>query len=73
MAQQPANQPPAGLAPAGAAGVAIGPERQLKATIVTFQDGKVAAEHRYYWWRDSCYVRYQSSINHELVPPDACR
>jgi hypothetical protein len=73
MAQQPANQPPAGRAPAGAAGAAIGLERQLKATILTFQDGKLAAEHHYYWWRDGCYVRYQSSGNHEAVPPDACR
>ena len=78
MAQQPANQPPAGRAPAGAiigggAGAAIGLEGQLKATILTFQDANLAAEDHYYWWSGRCYVRYQSSGNYELVPADACR
>jgi len=70
-AQQP-GPATAGALIRGAAGAAIGAEGQLKATILVFQDGKLAAAYHYYWWRGGCYVRYQSDNNYEPVQPDAC-
>jgi hypothetical protein len=72
MAQQPAGQQSAvptskGSTVDGATAAAIAAEGALKATIRTFQ----AAVYRYYWWHDSCYVRYQSG-DCEPVPSDYC-
>ncbi|MGC1233521.1 MAG: hypothetical protein WA838_02460 [Xanthobacteraceae bacterium] len=61
MAEQSAGQQSTVAAPAGA----------LKATVRTYQSGNPSAVYRYYWWRDSCYVRYQSD-NYELVSPEYC-
>jgi hypothetical protein len=55
----------------GAAGATIAAEGELKATVRTYQSGNPSAVYRYYWWRDSCYVRYQSD-NYELVSPEYC-
>jgi hypothetical protein len=77
MAQQPADQQSTVRAPeggliGGAAGAAIATEGELKATIRTFQGDNPSAVYRYYWWRDSCYVRFQSD-NYKLVTSDYCR
>ncbi|HEV3161949.1 MAG TPA: hypothetical protein VGZ89_18475 [Xanthobacteraceae bacterium] len=74
MAEQPAGQQstvaaPAGALIGGAAGATIAAEGELKATVRTYQSGNPSAVYRYYWWRDSCYVRYQSD---ELVSPEYC-
>jgi hypothetical protein len=74
MAQQPADQrsavpPPKAVDEASAAAIAA--EGELKSTIRTFQGDNRSAVYRYYWWRDNCYVRYQSG-NYELVPSDYC-
>ena len=73
MAQQPANQPPAGNAPLirGAAGAAIGAEGERKPTILTFQDDKLAAEYLYFLWRGGCYVRFPSG-DYQSVPLTSC-
>jgi hypothetical protein len=75
-AQQPADQQPAVRSPAGAiideaTAAAIAAEGELKATIRTFQGDNPSAVFRYYWWHDSCYVRYQSG-NYQLVSSDYC-
>jgi hypothetical protein len=62
---------PAGALIGGAAGATIAAEGELKATVRTYQSGNPSAVYRYYWWRDSCYVRYQSD-NYELVSPEYC-
>lgn len=49
----------------------IATEGELKATIRTFQGDNPSAVYRYYWWRDSCYVRFQSD-NYKLVTSDYC-
>jgi hypothetical protein len=76
MAEQSAGQQstvsaPAGALIGGAAGATIAAEGELKATVRTYQSGNPSAVYRYYWWRDSCYVRYQSD-NYELVSPEYC-
>jgi hypothetical protein len=73
LAQQPANQPPAGGVPAGsgAAGAAIDAEGERKAIVFFFLDNNLFAEPRYYWWRGGCYVRYQPG-NYQSVALDAC-
>lgn len=77
MAQQPADQQSPGRAPTGAmvdatTAAAIAAEGELKATIRTFQSENPSAVYRYNWWRDSCYVRYQSG-NYRLVSSDYCQ
>ena len=75
MAQRPADQQFAVAAPKGAVdgatAAAIAAEGELKATIRTFQGDNRSAVYRYYWWRDNCYVRYQSG-DYEAVPSDYC-
>ena len=76
LAQQPANRPPVGRAPAGAliagtTGAASEAEGQLKATILRFRDGNLVAEYHYYWLRGSCFIRDETG-HYEPVPPDAC-
>src|SRR5262249_52598125 len=51
---------------------AIAAEGELKATIRTFQRDNPSAVYRYYWWHDSCYVRFQSG-NYQLVASDYCQ
>jgi hypothetical protein len=74
LAQQPAGKSGSG-APAivvdDASAAAIAAEGELKATIRTFQGDNPSAVFRYYWWRDSCYVRYQSG-KYEPVSSDYC-
>ena len=77
MAQQPGNQQSGSRAPAGATidgatAAAIAAEGELKATIRTFQSDNPSAVYRYYWWHDSCYVRFQSG-NYQLVASDYCQ
>ena len=77
MAQQPADQKsgiraPAGATIDGATAAAIAAEGELKATIRTFQSDNPSAVYRYYWWHDSCYVRYQSG-DYQLVTSDYCQ
>jgi uncharacterized protein YfaQ (DUF2300 family) len=77
MAQQPADQQSTVRAPeggliGGAAGAAIATEGELKSTIRTFQGDNPSAVYRYYWWHDSCYVRFKSD-NYKLVTSDYCR
>jgi hypothetical protein len=62
---------PAGAPIGGAAGATIAAEGELKATVRTYQSGNPSAVYRYYWWRDNCYVRFQSD-NYELVSPEYC-
>jgi hypothetical protein len=69
--QQSTVAAPAGALIGGAAGASIAAEGELKATVRTYQSGNPSAVYRYYWWRDSCYVRYQSD-NYELVSPEYC-
>jgi hypothetical protein len=76
LAQQPTDQRPAAGARAGATiddatAAAIAAEGELKATIRTFQGDNPSAVYRYYWWHDSCYVRYPPG-NYELVTSDYC-
>jgi len=75
MAQRPADQQSAVPAPKGAVdgatAAAIAAEGELKATIRTFQGDNRSTVYRYYWWRDNCYVRYQSG-DYEAVPSDYC-
>jgi hypothetical protein len=76
MAQQPADQQSGAHAPAGAidraTAAAIAAEGELKATIRTFQSDNPSAVYRYYWWHDSCYVRYQSG-EYQSVSSDYCQ
>jgi len=77
MAQQPGNQQSGARAPAGATidgatAAAIAAEGELKATIRTFQSDNPSAVYRYYWWHDSCYVRFQSG-DYQLVASDYCQ
>jgi hypothetical protein len=77
MAQQPANRQSGAGAPAGATidaatAAAIAAEGELKATIRTFQCDNPSAVYRYYWWHDTCYVRFQSG-DYQLVAPDYCQ
>jgi hypothetical protein len=46
--------------------------QQSAATIRSFQSGNPSAVYRYYWWHDSCYVRYQSG-NYQSVASDYCQ
>ena len=75
--RQPADQQSPGRAPTGAmvdatTAAAIAAEGELKATIRTFQSENPSAVYRYNWWRDSCYVRYQSGT-YRLVSSDYCQ
>ncbi len=74
IAQQPADKSVAG-APTGvvdeASAAAIAAEGELMATIRTFQGDNPSAVFRYYWWHDSCYVRYQSG-KYESVSSSYC-
>jgi hypothetical protein len=76
MAQQPKDQQSGTRAPTGAVdaatAAAIATEGELKATIRTFQSENPSAVYRYYWWRDGCYVRYQSG-DYQSVASDYCR
>jgi hypothetical protein len=64
MAQQPSDsrgiRAPAATTIDATTAAAIAAEGELKATIRTFQGDNPSAVYRYYWWHDSCYVRYQS-------------
>ncbi|MFY9769464.1 MAG: hypothetical protein WBG18_10220 [Xanthobacteraceae bacterium] len=71
MAEQSAGQQSTVAAPAGALIGGAAAEGELKATVRTYQSGNPSAVYRYYWWRDSCYVRSQSD-NYELVSPEYC-
>jgi len=76
MAQRPADQQSGARAPAGTidptTAAAIAAEGELRATIRTFQSENPSAVYRYYWWHDSCYVRYQSG-EYQLVASDYCQ
>ena len=76
MAQQRTDQQstraPTGATIDGATAAAIAAEGELKATIRTFQSENPSAVYRYYWWHDSCYVRYQSG-EYQLVASDYCQ
>ena len=76
LAQQSKDQQQGARAPAAATiddatATAIAAEGELKATVRTFQGDNPSAVYRYYWWHDSCYLRYQSG-KYELVTPDYC-
>jgi hypothetical protein len=75
MAQQPSGsqgvRAPAATTIDAATAAAIAAEGELKATIRTFQGDNPSAVYRYYWWRDSCYVRYQSG-DYQSVSSDYC-
>jgi hypothetical protein len=70
-AQQQTVRPPAGGTVDVATAAAIAAEGELKATVRTFQGDNPSAVYRYYWWHDSCYLRYQSG-SYELVTSDYC-
>jgi hypothetical protein len=75
MAQQPSDsrgvRAPAATTIDAATAAAIAAEGELKATIRTFQGDNPSAVYRYYWWHDSCYVRYQSG-DYQPVSSDYC-
>ena len=73
MAQQPANQQPAGGSAVGApiggaSGAVIRAEAVLKATIVTYQFDVPVAQHQFYRWRGNCYYRNPAGEFAPVVP-----
>jgi hypothetical protein len=69
--QQQTVRPPAGGTVDVATAAAIAAEGELKATVRTFQGDNPSAVYRYYWWHDSCYLRYQPG-SYQLVTSDYC-